>query len=1045
MSLNYTARSTCYKGWTTLWILLLPGKSGSELPLTINHNIWSRHFEKIIMGAYRWLADNYKEGDRIFLFGFSRGAYQVRALAGMIHTVGLIHKGNEEQIPFAYELYANHTPLTAATATVPPPINLPQRFKTTFSRDNVHVHFVGVWDTVSSVGIVRGKSLPLTNSAEHICFFRHALALDERRVKFLPEYVNGGSATTGNTTVVQNGRPRIKEVWFPGTHSDMWLRISFTSCSNANTGTVSGGGNRDNLDLDLGGTPFLWMSFEAVSSGLRLQSPRVEWPWDKLHEVQESLTYTWWICEWFPIKRLSYEGPDSTTNLWHRGQGRKILSGQKLHSSIAFCPQGYNPKAALPQRPQRRRWVEIVAAGQRFDQDWAVEWKDILEMDIFDHAIMPEIVNKLKLEPEGDNTVWTYRLDIITSTNQGREALLGVPNVMRDLVQILEYAVPETRKCVTKVLEDLEMFLYGESSEIQADDLEEAISYHREALTCRLDTHPGRCSSLNSLAMYLQARFNKLSSKDDLDEAIGCYREVLHLRPSDHPDYCMSLTNLANALFARYDYSRVMNDLNEAVVCYTEAADSRPLGHPGRYNNLAKALQARFNRLGDLGDLQEAIEYDYKALDLRPPKHPGRSHALSKLANALLARYEQTSMMGDLDEAIERSREVLELRPPGNLDRSSALNNLATAILARYEQLGREKDLTDAITFYRDALALQTEGPSYRPFPLSNLASALLALYQHSGDMKDLEEAIKLHNDSLYLYSSDHPGYTLYSSDHPGYSHSLNNHANGLYLGYLHSGNLVDLNQAIKNYLEVLALCPRGQLDRPSCLNNLANALLTRHKQSNSEEDLNDAIEHHREALDICRPGHVGRSNCLQSLAISLIARFDLSDKMVDLEEAISHLREALILRPLHPGRFTSLDDLATAIFTRFNKLHEMDDPDEMGDLDEAIEFHREALALRPPGHRARFEPLQKLAFAIVERYQRLRNEDDLNEAILYVREAIELCPPDDTDLHELLIEVDAGLTGDLEQSDHDLDEELPVIEQQIDPLQASQTLDLQQ
>jgi len=79
-------------------------------------------------------------------------------------------------------------------------------------------------DTVSSVGIVRRKSLPLTDTAEHICFFRHALALDERRVKFLPEYVNGGSATVNTSTVVQtnsNGRPHIKEVWFPGTHSDM--------------------------------------------------------------------------------------------------------------------------------------------------------------------------------------------------------------------------------------------------------------------------------------------------------------------------------------------------------------------------------------------------------------------------------------------------------------------------------------------------------------------------------------------------------------------------------------------------------------------------------------------------------------------------------------------------------------------------------------------------------------------------------------------------------------------------------------------------------
>ena len=42
------------------------------------------------------------------------------------------------------------------------------------------------------MGVVRGKGLPLTNSADHFCFFRQALALDERRVKFLPEYVHGG-------------------------------------------------------------------------------------------------------------------------------------------------------------------------------------------------------------------------------------------------------------------------------------------------------------------------------------------------------------------------------------------------------------------------------------------------------------------------------------------------------------------------------------------------------------------------------------------------------------------------------------------------------------------------------------------------------------------------------------------------------------------------------------------------------------------------------------------------------------------------------------
>ena len=109
-------------------------------------------------------------------------------------------------------------------------------FKDTFSlgRD-VRIHFVGVWsdfiplslkfviliyvirDTVASVGVVRDNPLPLTSSAGHICTFRHALALDERRVKFLPEYIDGGSSVSRS----DDSPVDVKEVWFAGTHSDM--------------------------------------------------------------------------------------------------------------------------------------------------------------------------------------------------------------------------------------------------------------------------------------------------------------------------------------------------------------------------------------------------------------------------------------------------------------------------------------------------------------------------------------------------------------------------------------------------------------------------------------------------------------------------------------------------------------------------------------------------------------------------------------------------------------------------------------------------------
>lgn len=63
-------------------------------------------------------------------------------------------------------------------------------------------------DTVSSVGFSRASLLPLTNTCDHVDVFRHALALDERRVKFLPECISGNP-------------PNAKEVWFAGTHSDM--------------------------------------------------------------------------------------------------------------------------------------------------------------------------------------------------------------------------------------------------------------------------------------------------------------------------------------------------------------------------------------------------------------------------------------------------------------------------------------------------------------------------------------------------------------------------------------------------------------------------------------------------------------------------------------------------------------------------------------------------------------------------------------------------------------------------------------------------------
>ncbi|KZP15074.1 hypothetical protein FIBSPDRAFT_912646 [Athelia psychrophila] len=225
------------------------------------------NFETVLIGAYRWLSDQYQEGDRIFLFG----AYQVRALAGMIEKIGLIHRGNEEQIPFAYELYADDSVTKDKAA----------HFKKTFSVKNVRVHFIGVWDSVSSIGLVRGAELPLVGSCDHVCVFRHALALDECRVKFMPE------------CMARPDRPlplNAKEVWFPGSHSD----------------------------LNLQSIPLLWMEREALFAGLHLQQSNIgsweirhlelEVPFDSLGRFSG-----WRILEYLPIPRESPTNPSRVT------------------------------------------------------------------------------------------------------------------------------------------------------------------------------------------------------------------------------------------------------------------------------------------------------------------------------------------------------------------------------------------------------------------------------------------------------------------------------------------------------------------------------------------------------------------------------------------------------------------------------------------------------------------------------------------------------------------------------------------------------------
>ncbi|KAK0217460.1 hypothetical protein EDD85DRAFT_916368 [Armillaria nabsnona] len=352
----------------------------------------ARNFMKIIGKAYRWLADHYQDGDRIFLFGFSRGAYQVRALAGMIQKLGLVFSGNTGLIPFAYELYAKRHRgediKDEADARA-----LAENFKRTFSRE-VKAHFVGVWDTVASIGFIKGSPLPLTTTAYHICTFRHGLALDEHRVKFLPTYLAGGWNPNLELDEYYNPddkRTNIKEVWFVGSHSDV-------------------GGSNDPRTLNLGLVPLLWMETEAIDAGLRF-GPRTklfgDWTWDHIHKSRPtiSLSYFWLLLEILPIKRYRYTDRNATTRMPHLGKGRSIVPRQYIHVSVAFSREKYKSKATFfgDKTTNMESIISIHINSDKFgDLSWADEWKHTLEMNLFDDAFAQGMITRLNSLASGE-------------------------------------------------------------------------------------------------------------------------------------------------------------------------------------------------------------------------------------------------------------------------------------------------------------------------------------------------------------------------------------------------------------------------------------------------------------------------------------------------------------------------------------------------------------------------------------------------------------------------------------------------------------------
>jgi uncharacterized protein (DUF2235 family) len=278
--------------------------------------------------AYRYLMNLYNQGDDIYLFGFSRGAYTARALAGVLHMFGLLCPGNDGLIPYVTRMFAR---VSRELALHKNTFTVAEGFKKAFSRDAA-VHFVGVWDTVSSVGwIYDPVALPFSARNPHMKIGRHAVSIDERRC-FFRDNLWGQPFEPGEPHYPFDVKQDIKQVWFAGVHSDI-------------------GGSYLEAESGLSKLTLEWMLREASLAGLIVDRDRATTilgrtplpagersPYakpDPAAPIHNSLKGAWWPIEFFPHQ---YYDKQAKAKKWRIPLGaRRFIPADKsmvMHESV---------------------------------------------------------------------------------------------------------------------------------------------------------------------------------------------------------------------------------------------------------------------------------------------------------------------------------------------------------------------------------------------------------------------------------------------------------------------------------------------------------------------------------------------------------------------------------------------------------------------------------------------------------------------------------------------------------------------------------------
>ncbi|QQO18516.1 DUF2235 domain-containing protein [Bradyrhizobium diazoefficiens] len=314
-----------------------------------------------VLSAYCFLVQHYAPGDRIYLFGFSRGAYTVRVLAGLIHKIGLI---SPEQANLAgsglvaYKQYSGSgrgndvEDLSDVSFDESGPLpkdefDLAAQFARITSTRWPTIHFIGVWDTVASVIVPRRDNLFFLFSLEELAFtrrnpsvrtFRQAIAIDERRRMFrLNKYEEPQEFWSNRYVPDEKKLPQdILQVWFAGVHGDV-------------------GGGYPEAESGDSKYPLIWMIAEAEKAGLNFNPATVKQlafgvqrknsPFKyvepaymgKTGVLHDSMTAGWRLLEFFPKRATYKEWPERKVFFGFYipdGEPRIIPEGAHVHESV---------------------------------------------------------------------------------------------------------------------------------------------------------------------------------------------------------------------------------------------------------------------------------------------------------------------------------------------------------------------------------------------------------------------------------------------------------------------------------------------------------------------------------------------------------------------------------------------------------------------------------------------------------------------------------------------------------------------------------------